>query len=555
MPAYRETNVRLLPSAHTALAAVTARWRISRDEAVRRLLTEYVRAQEGREPEDRLTHISTVLRYPPLPLGRRTPRAGRPLRLRAPAGLLERARAVSLRLPGQYARSHRDYQARTLTDAVMTAIAMAEPIIDDFLDGLEPLLRHRSALGLWLLATAATSTGPEKAVLVEAERARTQTDTGDDSTDGDPARIRHVQLVAEALENDVAWHSPERFKVATNIARSLLAGPGAETGERLLYEQRADWHELYQDTLHAAGERLARLLQGTTSYDFSGRGGGAVWRARRKVGLQDFEDWLVFRPDDDGAERTMDPPGWLLRLPGAWHAAAPPLTAASLPQEPYAQWAADGKLLGFPFRNRQAFWPLTRQQQAPGWRPVPGIEPVVMAAAGLDPQQISHFIEAVLIDWSHEFEAEDEPPVGIALDLPVGKAYEFGFLSAEEQHTTMAEARAHTKRTMDAVIEAFRQDDESDEDRLEALRKARGNAREFGSLARQFDKRIGGKFAVTRATWRWPGGSVADTLLTGHRPDLVQCLATWAHRNAALILEYSMLNAWERAFDRYGRRM
>lgn len=67
-----------------ALAAVTARWGTSRDEAVRRLLAEYVRAQEDREPEDRLTHISTMLRYSPLPLGRRTPRAGRPLRLRAP---------------------------------------------------------------------------------------------------------------------------------------------------------------------------------------------------------------------------------------------------------------------------------------------------------------------------------------------------------------------------------------------------------------------------------------------------------------------------------------
>lgn len=566
MPAYQETNVRLLPCALTALAAVTARWGTSRDEAVRRLLTEHVQVQEDREPEDRLTHISTVLRYPPLPLGRRTPRAGRPLRLRVPDGLLERARAVSLRLPGQYARSHRDYQARTLTDAVMTAIAVTEPFTDDFLDGLVPLLRHRAALGLWQLATAATSTGPEKAVLVEAGRARAQAgwapdtpaDAEDDSGEADPARIRHVQLVAEALEDDVAWHSPERFKVAANIARSLLADSGAETGERLLYEQGADWHELYQDTLHAAGERKSRLLQGTTSYDFSGRGGAAVWRARRQVDLQDFEDWLVLRPADDVtevAEREMDPPGWMLRLPGAWHAAAPALTAAGLLQEPYAQWADDGKLLRFPFRNRQAFWPLTRQPQAPGWGPVSGIEPVVAAAAGLRPEQISGFIEAVLIDWSHEFEIEDEPAVRIALDLPVGKAHEFGFLSAEEQHETMAEARALTKRTMEAVIEAFRQDDESDEDRLELLRQACGNAREFGSLARQFDKRIGSKFLITRATWQWPGGSVADTFLSGRRPDLVQWLATWARRNTTLILEYSMQHAWDRAFDQYGRRM
>jgi len=43
---------------------------------------------------------------------------------------------VSLRLPGQSPRAYRDYQARLLTDAVMTAIAVDEPIVDEFLDGL-----------------------------------------------------------------------------------------------------------------------------------------------------------------------------------------------------------------------------------------------------------------------------------------------------------------------------------------------------------------------------------------------------------------------------------
>lgn len=145
----------------------------SRDGAVRQLLSEHVEAQESREPEDRLTHISTVPRYPQPPRWRRAPRGDRPLRLRAPASLLKRARAVSLRLPGQYERSHRDYQARTLTDVVMTAIAVAESFTDDFLDGLFPLLRHRAAVSLWRLATAATSTGPETALLAEAERSRT----------------------------------------------------------------------------------------------------------------------------------------------------------------------------------------------------------------------------------------------------------------------------------------------------------------------------------------------------------------------------------------------
>lgn len=546
MPGHSETNVRLPPCAFTALAAIAVRWRTSRDETIRRLLTGHVRAQEDRKPDDRLTHISTVLRYPLPPPGRRTPQAGRPLRLRAPAELLDRARAVSLRLPGQYGRSHRDYQARTLTDAVMTAIAAAELITDEFLDGLFPCLRHRAALSLWRLATAATSTGPERAVLAEAER-------GEDEDDPDDGRATRIRRFARALEDDVAWHSPERFKVVANIARSLLTGPGASDNECLLYEQKANWQELYQDTLHAAGDRRARLLEGTTSYDFSGRGGTAVWRARRQVGLQDFEGWLLACPDGKDAERKMDPPGWMLRLPEDWCAHAPARTAERLLPDPYAQWVDDGKLLQFPFRTRQALWPLTRRLQAPGWQPVPGIEPLVAAAAGLRPEEISSFIEAVLIDWTHEF--EDEPAVRIALDLPVGRAHEFGFLTATEQHETRAEARALTLRRMEAVIDAFRDDDESDEDRLDCLREARGNGHEFGRRARQFDRRIGAKFLIARAVWQWPGGSVADTLLSAHRGDLVQWLATCAHRSSALALEYSMQDAWHRAFDQYGRRM
>ncbi|MFE4628675.1 hypothetical protein [Streptomyces mirabilis] len=95
-----ETNVRLPPCAFEALVTVMAREGASRDAAVRRLIAEHVELQEQEHPEDRLTHISTVLRYPPPPRWRGDPRTDRSLRLRLPAGLLERARTVSLRLPG-----------------------------------------------------------------------------------------------------------------------------------------------------------------------------------------------------------------------------------------------------------------------------------------------------------------------------------------------------------------------------------------------------------------------------------------------------------------------
>ncbi|MFE7713338.1 hypothetical protein ACFU6I_48310 [Streptomyces sp. NPDC057486] len=107
-PKNTETNVRLPLCALDALAAVMAKQQqgTSRDATVRRLLAEHVERQEQEDPDDRLTHISTVLRYPP-PRWRKDPRKDRPLRLRASADLLERgprglagtARAVPARIP------------------------------------------------------------------------------------------------------------------------------------------------------------------------------------------------------------------------------------------------------------------------------------------------------------------------------------------------------------------------------------------------------------------------------------------------------------------------
>jgi predicted transcriptional regulator len=48
---------------------------------------------------------------------------------------------------------------------------------------------------------------------------------------------------------------------------------------------------------------------------------------------------------------------------------------------------------------------------------------------------------------------------------------------------------------------------------------------------------------------------VAEELLTSSRTDLLQALAVQAHRSRSLVLEESMREAWQQAFDRYGRRM
>ncbi|WP_405566561.1 hypothetical protein OG317_00035 [Streptomyces sp. NBC_01167] len=427
----------------------------------------------------------------------------------------------------------------------MTAIATAEPFTDEFLDDLLPVLRQRAALGLWQLTAAASSTGPEKAVLIAAENMR--------SGLADPDQL--LLRVAEALEQDEAWHSLARFQVATNLARSMLTGPDAVANEQMLYEQRNEWSELYQDTLQADEDQRAYLLQGTTSYDWTGRGGTAVWRAERRVDLQDFEDWLVKRPSD-AVERAMRPPGWIVRLPSSWQAAHMPAANGMLP-EPYARWAAEEKALVFPYRNRQAIWPLQRGENSCSWQPVPGIEPLIAAAEGLRPDQVTGFIEAVLINWDHPHEDEQMARLRNAMVLPADKAHAFGFITAEERQQLVADARASTLNDMDDTIDAFAQHPEfaRDEDMRRALREARGNARSFRRLAMSVDRRIGSRFRVTRASWTWPGQSVARELLAGRPGPVVEWLATWAHKNSTLTLEEAMQVAWNRAFDRYGRRM
>jgi hypothetical protein len=71
----RQTSVLLSPRAVATLGAIAAKLGVSREAAVRRLLGEFLEAQAGLNEDDRLTHISTVLRFPPPPLpGKPDPR-------------------------------------------------------------------------------------------------------------------------------------------------------------------------------------------------------------------------------------------------------------------------------------------------------------------------------------------------------------------------------------------------------------------------------------------------------------------------------------------------
>ncbi|RVU16254.1 hypothetical protein EOT10_36900 [Streptomyces antnestii] len=551
-----ETNIRLAPCAVDALKTLTSRRETSRDATIRQLLAEHVQRQEQqRYPEDRLTHISTVLRYPPPPLWRGAPREDVPVRVRAPAALLERARAMSLRLPGQYQRAHRDYQARLLTDAVTTAIAVAQPFTDDFLNGLMPVLRHGAALGLWRLAVAASSTRPELEVLTRAEQILKATRRRN-------FEETHILRVAALLESDVAWHSQERFRTAEALARGYLTGRRAKKWEDVLASQDARWGREYQGWLRRELTAPTRRRYAMPGYDWTGRGGSAVWRAEHQLQMDYFEQWLVERTDPGSgridAVAARDP-NWLLRIPTDWRAHFTPAGAAG---EPYQAWAAEGRLLAFPCRARRGlvFWPLLSCADVPVGRPVPGFEAAATAAASLRPEQITGFIEALLIDWNHRTAHDpdefDDPDVG--LRLPVAKARRFGLLTSQEEHRLMSCARESTLRSMDAYIE-WAVFGGADSGWVERMKQARcdGDATAFMRVTRAHTKKGKGKpFSITRATWRWPGRSVAAELASGRRlPDVVQWLATESHRQRGLALEQAMERTWRNTVDRFGFRL
>lgn len=246
----------------------------------------------------------------------------------------------------------------------------------------------------------------------------------------------------------------------------------------------------------------------------------------------------------------MPRPGWLLRTPAAWRAQAP-AGRGELP-EPYAAWVAQGRALAFPYRNRQAVWPLQCCPGTAAGEPVPGIAPLIRPAAALRSETVASFIEATLIDWNHEF--DEDPSLPIRLDLPADKAQAFGFITGQQKLDAMAEARRATLKCIDDALDEFK-DFGHDEETLKLLREVRGSIREFRHRARQFDKRIAAKVTQVRAAWRWPGPSVAASVLDGTRAEVVECLAGEAHRRSGLLVEYAQHEAWQQAFDRYGRRM
>ncbi|WP_216915524.1 ribbon-helix-helix protein, CopG family [Nocardia noduli] len=98
------TNVLVPKSALEALELIRIeRGYRSRNQTVRALLKEYVLDQQDRDPQQRLMHVATLMRYPSPHRAERTSRQGTgvPLRIPVDRPAWDTLRALAFRLPGQ----------------------------------------------------------------------------------------------------------------------------------------------------------------------------------------------------------------------------------------------------------------------------------------------------------------------------------------------------------------------------------------------------------------------------------------------------------------------
>jgi Ribbon-helix-helix protein, copG family len=541
---YQETNVRVPECAAAALDVVAQRRGMSRSETVRRILDDYLSDQLQRDPDDRWTHISTVIGYPAAPWRRgrgRRPRPGRLVRLRLVPGTTDRLRSVALKLPGQSQRGHPEYQARLLTDAVVTAIARAEPFTDSALLGLLPLLRQRAAVGLWLMAAAASASEAERALHGQAERIRAG--MWGTNTVVTPEQKRLLEL-DEAVDERVAWHAPARFVVAFNLARERLSGADAATHEQYFYDQAAGWQEERED-LREASDR-GRYRQGIPDrFEGTGRGATAVWRIARQHAGEQFERWLIGRDSVEApSEQLVAPPGWWVASPTAWCTYR--IGAAVNVAEPFASWLAAGRLLLVPVHGGRLLWPLVPTMEAVGWAPVPGIEPIIAASAPRvsKPRQLLAFVEAVLLDRERTREggtSRRDMPLTPSVAVPVHRAVEFGLIDDRTRHECMRWAREQTLREMSSIIAGLSPDQEY---AREALEDAHGNSRRFARIT----ARLGIEFHVVRATWPWQVLSVADELEAGRSAAALCWLADYVYRDSQRALQRVTEAVWYSAY-------
>jgi hypothetical protein len=253
----------------------------------------------------------------------------------------------------------------------------------------------------------------------------------------------------------------------------------------------------------------------------------------------------------------VNPPGWSVSVPAGWHAAA--LRDSELPAQ-FARWAAEGRVLVLQLSGKRTVWPLS------AGKPVAGAVPLVAAARTLKPQDLVSFVESTLIEWGTHLAANDlldvelgvgnepgdELDIGLGtsearlrwaefearyespqLWLPLDKAFKLGLVDATQRRNAMAAAR------LDNLARPSKR--RSDEPSLVAP-IVTGDPRICLFVPRVDNKR------QAKPMWRWPGGSVAQTVGAQAHPELVRCLAEAALWTRGWTLHRTMHQVWRGAF-------
>lgn len=427
------TNVWVPTSAVTALDTIKVRkgYR-SWNQTLERLLAEYVDDQRRREPDERLVHIATLLRWPP-------PRrvdlltaeqlgiapSGRQLRLQVDQDLWTTARDHGFVLPGQSIfRGHNEYQARRGADAVLTSIARREWLDDPEMGDIAQLLTRRQSRGLWRMAVAGTSTKAEREVLDAAECATEEREIACARGESDRGPERVVRVADKLLTSEVAWHASERFQGVRAIALENLSGDGAQDYLDLLDEVDDDTAR-WQDEL--ARTRAVPLPLGSRE----GRGATAVWRAERAVQIEDLMSWFgKMRRTSTPATFVMNPPGWQLRFPAEW---MPTLIGDTMPER-REEYVRTGQVLHFRHGNRDYLWP-TRENDDGMMVPVTGFETVISEARK---RSVWDVLEATLLDFSYSPHGDRS---GRSVWVPAHVAYDLGLLDEADRDRLVSEAR------------------------------------------------------------------------------------------------------------------
>lgn len=468
-----QTSLRLLPEAVTALKAVTVDRGCSRDKAVRGLLDEYVSRQETLQPRDRLTHVTAVLRYPPLPPGRYRPDGRVRVPVRLQLDTVDRVAALTLRLPGQPdRRGLKDYARRPLTEALVTAVAHEKPFDVPGLEGIPLIWTQAAATGLWRLTVAATLTVPEQlAILGHLE----SLGAGEDPT-----------ALAELLrDGDLAWHHPWRYEVALHLARNLLTGQNAATRWRSLKDQDDAFEKLRYD-LERTDDLDHPLLIGAPkgpSSDMTGRGGSLVWRARRRLALRNVSNWIASEPT---TPLIVSPPGVRITQPSAW---TPNRVAAGAPlPAPVLADVENGRVLSFTTDEHTSAWPYLRETGAP----VPGFDVVIDVLLRRRPEEVA---ELVLLN----------DPRLASVYLTPDVAHDLGFITAGERDELIEAAAKQTAARVEATLKRA---DGWELSEYAELVASRDDPERFFELSAEHYIGEG----VVRSWWEWEAGTTVKEL-------------------------------------------